>query len=257
MGAYFLKVDQLTYKLFLIWYFIGVILLGFDLLPSYLEWANVVFLVLAGIIGGIYFVKTFGRILGLIVNFLVIFITIFVEHLGVEYGLLFGDYYYTTDFGPQVLGVPVAIGFTWLMVMAGSHAISIVLTGGNRFLPFIITGSLLAVLFDLIIDPVAFKVKQYWVWNAESFYYNIPMSNFIGWFVVALLLHSIIFLFSFKTKLTFTEWHSHIVLVFYLVIGMFVFLALIHGLWLSVFVTSTLSFVSFIFYMRNRSNITL
>lgn len=250
-----MKADELTYKVFLIWYFIGIVLLSFDLIPSYLEWANVVFLMLAGVIGGIYFIKTFGAAIGLTISLLVVGLSIFAEHLGVEYGLLFGDYYYTSDFGPQLLGVPIAIGFAWLMVIAGSHAISIVLTGTNQFISYTLIGSLMAVLIDLIIDPVAFEVKQYWIWNAESFYYNIPISNFIGWFVVAFLLHSIIFIITVKSKLSISEWHSRIVLVFFLVIGMFVFLALIHGLWLGVMLTSILSYLTFMFYMRKRSDL--
>lgn len=52
------------------------------------------------------------------------FFSIFAEHLGVEYGILFGDYYYTQDFGPKLIGVPIAIGFAWLMVIASSHALA-------------------------------------------------------------------------------------------------------------------------------------
>ncbi|WP_226670547.1 carotenoid biosynthesis protein [Metabacillus litoralis] len=249
-----MKIDELTFKLFLIWYTVGIILLTFDLIPSYLEWANVVFLVLAGLIGGIYFLKTFGTTRGISLSLFIVSFSIFAEHIGVEYGLLFGDYYYTSDFGPQIIGVPVAIGFAWLMIIAGTHAISLVITKQQHFLYYTIVASLLTVLIDLVIDPVAYEVKNYWVWNAESFYYNIPMSNFIGWFIVAFILHTVIFLFSIKSKKMMTIWHSRIVLVYFLVLVMFLLLSLFHTQWLAVFITGIFSMITFIFYIRNRQH---
>lgn len=40
-----------AHQLFLFWFAVGVVLVGFDLLPPWLEWANTVFLVLAGVMG--------------------------------------------------------------------------------------------------------------------------------------------------------------------------------------------------------------
>ncbi|APH05957.1 carotenoid biosynthesis protein [Bacillus weihaiensis] len=248
-----MKLDENIFKLFVLWYVIGVVLLTFDLIPPYLEWANVVFLVLAGTIGGIYFTHTFGRKMGFSISIFVILFSIAAEHLGVEYGLLFGDYYYTSDFGPQILGVPVAIGFAWLLVIAGTHAITKVIIGETRFLSFTIVASLLTVLIDLIIDPVAFEVKHYWVWNAESFYYNVPMSNFIGWFVVGYFIHSVIYLVTMKQPIVYSKWHSRMVLVYFLVLAMFVLLAAIHTLWLAVLLTGSLALLTLFFYIRNRN----
>ncbi|TXC90795.1 carotenoid biosynthesis protein [Metabacillus litoralis] len=250
-----MKIDELTFKLFLVWYFVGIILLTFDLIPPALEWANVVFLILSGLIGGIYFIKSFGINLGLSLSLIIVFFSIFAEHIGVEYGLLFGDYYYTSDFGPKLIGVPIAIGFAWLMVIAGSHAISSVITKKQQFIPYTIIASLLAVLIDLVIDPVAYEVKNYWVWNAESFYYNIPMSNFIGWFIVAFILHSVIYLLSLKAKRTITIWHSRIVTVYFLVLAMFLLLSLFNGLWLAVFITGLFSLITIFTYIRNRHHL--
>ncbi|KHF30408.1 hypothetical protein LR68_00779 [Anoxybacillus sp. BCO1] len=43
-----MKSGDRLYRLFLIWYACGIVLVGFRLLPPWLEWANVVFLMLAG-----------------------------------------------------------------------------------------------------------------------------------------------------------------------------------------------------------------
>jgi len=47
--------------------------------------------------------------------------------------------------------------------------------------------AVIAVVFDLFIDPVAVKAG-YWVWlKPGSVYYNIPLLNYVGWFVLMLL----------------------------------------------------------------------
>jgi putative membrane protein len=47
--------------------------------------------------------------------------------------------------------------------------------------------AVIAVVFDLFIDPVAVKAR-YWVWlKPGSVYYNIPLLNFVGWFVLMFL----------------------------------------------------------------------
>ncbi len=47
-----------------------------------------------------------------------------IESFGVHTGLFFGDYTYETDFGFKLIGVPITIGFAWLMVMATSHVLA-------------------------------------------------------------------------------------------------------------------------------------
>ncbi|MDR0136396.1 carotenoid biosynthesis protein [Metabacillus idriensis] len=239
-----MKLDQSIYYFFLFWYACGVILLSFDILPPALEWANVVFLIAAGIIGGIYFIRSYGQTKGLAISALIVFFSIFAEHLGVEYGILFGDYYYTQDFGPKLIGVPIAIGFAWLMVIASSHALAKVIAYNQNVILYVLTGSFLAVLMDLIIDPVAYEVKEYWVWQAESFYYNIPFSNFAGWFIVAFILHFAIYLIVHKEITTYNLWHSRMILVFGLIQAMFILLALINQLWLAVIMTATLTAIA-------------
>lgn len=60
-----MRFENGVFKLFIFWYIIGVLLLSFDLLPSWLEWANAVFLILAGALGALYFMRRFGIGIGL------------------------------------------------------------------------------------------------------------------------------------------------------------------------------------------------
>ncbi|WP_170289430.1 carotenoid biosynthesis protein [Metabacillus lacus] len=236
---------------FLVWYACGVILLSFDILPPWLEWANAVFLMAAGLLGGAYFIMSYGLLKGLLLSLGVIFGSIFAEHVGVKYGIIFGDYYYTKDFGPQMIGVPAAIGFAWLMIIAASHSITKTLFP-QRTLFYLLPASLITVLIDLIIDPVAFEVKKYWIWEeGSSFYYNIPFSNFLGWFIVAFLLHTMIYLSVKKEWKQENIWDRRIVIVYFLVMGMFLLLAAIHGLWMAVAFTAVpAALVLYLYYKK-------
>ncbi|ERG67149.1 MULTISPECIES: carotenoid biosynthesis protein [Exiguobacterium] len=177
-----MKVYPWIWKWFLVWYVIGVVLVGFDLLPSWLEWANPVFLWLAGAIGG-WVIADGVRHARWIVPF-IFFGSIAVETLGVKTGFPFSEYIYAEAFGPTVFGVPVTIGAAWLAVIGSSFAVARLFSFKNRTLwlvPF------LAVWLDMAIDPVAANVKGYWEWANDGLYYDIPTQNFVGWFGLSLI----------------------------------------------------------------------
>lgn len=231
--------ENRIFKLFIFWYICGVILLGFDLLPSWLEWANAFFLMLAGTLGFLYFMKRFGAISGASLGIVIFFSTFIVEWAGADSGFLFGSYDYTDRFAPNLFGVPIAIGFAWLMVMATTHVVArwIVPAGG---LLYAAVGGIGAVIIDLIIDPVAFQIKQYWIWEDTGLYYEIPWTNFFGWFVVAFILHLIIDLLMKKKSMIIAAElpEKRMVLLYVLMIAMFIMLGTIGGLWLAAFLTA-------------------
>ena len=226
-----MKWQHFTFYFFLIWYSIGVILVGFDWVPSWLEWANSVFIITAGILGWIYFIRLFGTLHGTLISLLIFVGSFAIEYVGSTYSLLFGSYYYTDYFAPNLLGVPVAIGFAWVMVIATSHAIVHAFPLKTSWLKAI-AGGFLAVLFDLVLDPVSYRVKSYWIWEDSGFYYDIPITNFTGWFITAFVLHVIIELF-FNVGKTDWIWQRRMVLLYSLMIAMFAFIAFINGLYLA------------------------
>ncbi|MCD8502529.1 MAG: carotenoid biosynthesis protein [Bacillaceae bacterium] len=167
------------------------------------------FLILSGILGGIYFTVNYQKWLGFSISLFIIFSTIFVEWIGVEYNLFFGHYDYNSDFGPKIAGVPIAIGFAWLMVIATTHVLAKqivrLFTLKHRLLLgfcYAIIGAFAAVVIDLVIDPVAFQVKEYWIWYEGGFYYEIPLSNFLGWFILAFGIHLFVF-YPFRKRVVF------------------------------------------------------
>ena len=234
--------EDRIFKLFIFWYICGIILLGFDLLPSWLEWANAFFLILAGTLGFLYFLKRFGLVSGTILGIFIFFSTFIVEWAGSDSGFLFGSYDYTDRFAPNLFGVPIAIGFAWLMVMATTHVVArwIFPAGG---LLYAVAGGIGAVIIDLIIDPVAYQIKEYWIWEDTGLYYDIPWTNFFGWFVVAFVLHMAIDFVMKKKSLVITaeQAEKRMVLLYVLMIAMFVMLGLIGGLLLASFLTAGLT----------------
>ncbi|WP_173916646.1 carotenoid biosynthesis protein [Halobacillus sp. Marseille-Q1614] len=236
------------FRFFIIWYICGVFLLSFDLLPPWLEWANSVFLITAGVIGGIYFTQLYGWLRGILYSFIVMAVSIYVEHLGVQSGFLFGDYSYGENFGLKIVDTPVTIGFAWLLVIGCSHELARGITRRFDFFPrtvlFVLTGSLIAVTMDLILDPVAYKVQQYWIWDEPGVYYDIPLSNFFGWFVLSLLFHLIsLVLFNRDTTLISKLWYGRMAFIYGAIIFMFGLLAVIGGVGGAALLVVVLSFI--------------
>lgn len=247
-----MKVENSLYRIFIFWYICGLLLLGFDVLPSWLEWANTVFLMLSGTLGGIYFLKSFSKRNALWIIAIIFVSTLFMEYLGSAYDVLFGKYEYTKKFGISLFGVPLGIGFAWLMVMATSHVVAKRIIPQRGWLRMTV-GGLLAVIIDLIIDPVAYHVKQYWIWEEyESFYYNIPISNFVGWFVIAFTLHGLLSLFAKieSERKSSPLWEKRMLVLYFLMIGMFLLLGIIEKLWLAVFLTTVLTAVVYMLIGR-------
>ncbi|MBM7577351.1 carotenoid biosynthesis protein [Jeotgalibacillus terrae] len=240
-----------VWKIFIVWYVIGVVLVAFDLLPPFLEWANAVFLYLAGILAIYYSTKVLGLIKGIVISVIIMAFTMWAESLGVKYGIIFGAYHYEQDFGIQVFGVPLTIGFAWVMVIFTSlsfmHRLLEQPKSMKKGLFFALITSLLAVCMDLIIDPVAYQAKQYWVWDDTGPYYDIPTQNFLAWFYVSFIIQIVIY---FLTHVPTSElWTKRTNWLYFMMIIMFVITALAYQLYLAVIVTASGLAITYSIYL--------
>lgn len=119
-----------------------------------------------------------------------------IELVGVTVGLPFGPYHYTDALAPRVVGrVPAPITFAWLMIALGTLATAtwiIGIGGGNgtkrRIVPL---AALLAVGLDACLEPTAYHVKAYWLWEASGRYYGVPTLNFAGWLIAAIAINAL------------------------------------------------------------------
>ena len=118
------------------------------------------------------------HILSILSIFLIGMIT---ESLGVNYGLIFGDYEYGNNLGFKLFGVPYLIGVNWIILTAISANIASFLTKNRSVVLTIITGTLLMLAMDFVMEPIAPKLDM---WRFKNLI--VPPSNYVGWLFVGL-----------------------------------------------------------------------
>jgi putative membrane protein len=117
---------------------------------------------------------------GLLKVLLISFIVgLIVEYIGVHTGVLFGDYYYGNNLGFKLYDVPLVIGLNWGLLVVCSGSVASRLNIGT--IPTVVIGAVLMTALDYLIEPVAIK-SDFWHWKYEE----IPIFNFVCWFIVAL-----------------------------------------------------------------------
>jgi putative membrane protein len=150
------------------------------------------------------------------------------EIIGVNTGLLFGDYQYGSVLGPKLFGVPLLIGLNWFIIVFCSGSVC---SQGLNFLQkkfdvnvpssvfkiaVVIAGAAIATCFDIILEPAAVKL-QFWSWENGV----IPLFNYICWFSISVILLSVKMYFSKLSDQTFSIAILSIQAVFFLVLNMF------------------------------------
>jgi putative membrane protein len=111
---------------------------------------------------------------------IIFFIGMISEILGVNYGLIFGDYVYLDNLGFKILGVPILIGANWIILTFITGSLSNYLIK-DKYLA-VLFGAILMILLDLIIEPVA-PLLGFWIFDLPS----VPLQNYIGWFCIGLI----------------------------------------------------------------------
>jgi len=138
---------------------------------------------------------------GLLFSLLAACVGFAFEVFGMTYGTFFGDYYvYSSQvFGPVFLGVPLLVPVYWTIFIYAGYSITNSFlhwaeinkpdwsNGNTKLLPWLIfMDGALVVAIDLIMDPLAVRTGH-WVWENGGFYFGVPIGNFFGWFVVAVI----------------------------------------------------------------------
>ncbi len=119
---------------------------------------------------------------------------IIAEWIGVHKNWLFGRYHYGATLGIKVDDIPLMIGVNWLMLVYAAGVLM------QRFrlksmLARILTGAVILVLLDALIEPVAVKF-DYWTW----FNNTVPLKNYLCWFGVSAAFLFVFESFKFKTQ---------------------------------------------------------
>jgi putative membrane protein len=107
-----------------------------------------------------------------------------VEVIGVSTGVLFGEYTYGATLGFKLFETPLMIGVNWILLSLASFGISSFFL--KKQLPIILLSSLLMVLMDVLIEPIAISL-DFWTWALG----DIPLQNYVMWFFVSLIMNAI------------------------------------------------------------------
>jgi len=116
-----------------------------------------------------------------------------IESIGVNTGLVFGEYIYGKTLGYQIFETPLIIGMNWLFLVYVSSSLTERINSA-KFISFLLP-PVLMVVYDLVLEQVAPDLGM-WNWNNEV----IPLQNYIAWFVIAFLFVLVFRLFSIKTS---------------------------------------------------------
>ncbi len=106
-----------------------------------------------------------------------------VEWLGVQQGLIFGSYEYGNALGWTIGGVPLLIGWNWMMLTY--VAVSVMnLSFPKASIGFkTLIGGFTLVGLDFLIEPLSHQL-DFWYWEDKI----IPFSNYRDWFWVSFIL---------------------------------------------------------------------
>ncbi|MGH1366174.1 MAG: carotenoid biosynthesis protein [Calditrichia bacterium] len=128
---------------------------------------------------------------------IVVVSTFLIEYAGVSTGKVFGRYEYGRTLQPQLLEVPLSIGFAWLGMLLSSAAI-VQKLAGTRNMSHLANAAGIAffmVLFDIVMEPAAVALG-YWNWFNQP----IPIQNYAAWFAIGFVLAFIGLRFGVLTK---------------------------------------------------------
>ena len=125
---------------------------------------------------------------------LIFLIGMFSEFIGVNYGLIFGEYIYGNNLGFKLFGVPFLIGLNWVILTVICANIASILIKNNSIIQIIILGTLLMLLMDFVMEPIAPKLD---LWKFKNLV--VPTSNYIGWLIISILTQTI-YNIQFKEK---------------------------------------------------------
>tara|TARA_B110000444_G_scaffold186604_1_gene175788 strand:+ start:3595 stop:4242 length:648 start_codon:yes stop_codon:yes gene_type:complete len=138
-------------------------------------------------------------------------IGMFTEVLGVNYGLIFGNYIYGNVLGPKLFGVPILIGYNWAMVLIITASVAQKFT--NNFYPRIFLGVILMLFLDILMEPVAPNL-DFWTFDQGK----APIQNYLGWAFVAFPLHYIYQKLEIKKNNNFSSHLYFLQILFFILI---------------------------------------
>jgi putative membrane protein len=179
-------------KFIIIYYLIGLIGLTIPFTARYF-----IYIIPFSILINIFFVFYYNNDWDagfIICSILIIVLGTIAEMAGVNTGMIFGSYSYSGSvLGPRLFGTPLIIGLNWYILIYCTFVLV------NKFrIPVIVkilTGGVIMVIFDILLEPVAGSLNM-WKWAGGE----VPLQNYAAWFVLACLFLVIMYLGKANVK---------------------------------------------------------
>lgn len=140
-------------------------------------------------------------------------LTWMIEAVGVNTGLIFGEYAYGQTLGLKFANTPLLIGANWVLLsFSTAH-----LLGDLRVhaMTKAALGATLMLGTDVLIEPVAIA---YDLWNWQDVV--VPHQNYLGWWLVSFVLFSGLFRWIQFPENRYAAWILIAQVLFFLILGM-------------------------------------
>ena len=188
-----MKANKINISIFIIWLvhisgFLGMVFYDLDFFAGF---TSINLFLMSIIVFTNIKLTNKNQIFSLLLIFLVGMLS---EFIGVNYGLIFGEYTYGNNLGFKLFGVPLLIGLNWVILTVICANIASILIKNNSILLMIILGTTLMLIMDFVMEPIAPKLD---LWKFKNLV--VPTSNYIGWLIISILAQTI-YNIQFKEK---------------------------------------------------------
>ena len=116
-----------------------------------------------------------------------------MELIGVNTGLIFGDYKYGSGLGFKIFGTPLLIGINWLFLTYTS--VSILSSFKLNSVLTVIFAPFLMLIYDIVLEQVAPNMVM-----CDLQKVTVPIANYIAWYLIALVFAGFLKVFKINTE---------------------------------------------------------
>lgn len=108
-----------------------------------------------------------------------------IESIGLLTGFPYGEFSYSSKVGILLFNfIPLALPFAWIPLLLGAFALSFQYK--KNVSKFFVVTVIMTVLIDVVLDPGAVSLN-FWQFSGSSIWYGIPISNYLGWILSAVI----------------------------------------------------------------------
>lgn len=130
----------------------------------------------------------------------------FFENLGPLTGFPFGPYHYTMMPNARLFMAPIMTGPAYFGPGYLAWVVALAIMGGADSNPrskyFLfglpVVASFIMCMWDVCLDPTASTIKNAWVWHNGGGYFGVPLTNFLGWFLMNWLAWQLVALYFYR-----------------------------------------------------------